>query len=202
MEGNILERSMSSRNAAASFQSTVALPLPSRNCTSSPWGGSVQHLPVFLASVNSGERVKIVLGMALCKMHDALLKKALCFVGILAASATVPSSGYCQLVRESPTTKEQQNQNDSSTQPPPGKKRVSQEVQLTGDASWTDTGIDVLPAEHVLITATGKLRYADANEDNGPEGLARGFKDILRILPYNEAGRGALIGCIGDKETA
>ncbi len=65
-----------------------------------------------------------------------------------------------------------------------------------------DTGIDVLPGEHVLITGRGKLRYFDAKEENGPEGLARGFKDLLRVLPYNEAGRGALIGRIGDKETA
>jgi len=54
----------------------------------------------------------------------------------------------------------------------------------------------------VLVTATGKLRYADAKEDNGPEGLPRGFKDLLRVLPFNEAGRGALIGRIGDKDIA
>jgi len=29
-------------------------------------------------------------------------------------------------------------------------------------------------------------------KDNGPEGLGRGFKDLLRVLPFNEAGRGAL----------
>jgi len=39
-------------------------------------------------------------------------------------------------------------------------------------------------------------------DDNGPDGLPRGFKDLLRALPFNEAGRGALIGRIGDKETA
>ena len=65
-----------------------------------------------------------------------------------------------------------------------------------------DTGIDVQPGEHVVITATGKLRYPDAKEDNGPDGLARGFGDLLRILPFNEAGRGALIGRIGDKDVA
>jgi hypothetical protein len=65
-----------------------------------------------------------------------------------------------------------------------------------------DTGIDVQASEHVLVTGTGKLRYADAKNDNGPEGLGRGFKDLLRVLPFNEAGRGALIGRIGDKDTA
>jgi hypothetical protein len=83
---------------------------------------------------------------------------------------------------------------------PRGKRRVSQEVQITGEQSWADTGIDVRPGEHIVTTATGKLRYADAKEDNGPEGITRGFKDLLRILPFNGAGRGALIGRIGDAE--
>jgi hypothetical protein len=75
-------------------------------------------------------------------------------------------------------------------------------VQITGQQSWSDTGIDVQPGEHIVVTATGKLRYADAKEDNGPEGITRGFKDLLRILPFNGAGRGALIGRIGDAEIA
>jgi hypothetical protein len=83
-----------------------------------------------------------------------------------------------------------------------GKRRVSQEVQVTGDQSWSDTGIDVQPGEHIVVSATGKLRYADAKEDNGPDGVTRGFKDLLRILPFNGAGRGALIGRVGDAEIA
>src|SRR5262249_3550910 len=35
-----------------------------------------------------------------------------------------------------------------------------------------------------------------------PQGLARGFKDLIRVLPYNEAGRGAVIARIGDKDIA
>src|SRR5262249_35649045 len=80
--------------------------------------------------------------------------------------------------------------------------RVSQELQLSGDTTWLDTNIDVQAGEHVVITAEGKLRYADAKEENGPQGLARGFKDLIRQLPYNDAGRGALIARIGDKDFA
>src|ERR1700740_1949612 len=102
-----------------------------------------------------------------------------------------------QLVRQDNTPSPQQvpakpdSQNPASSQTPQGKKRISQEVQLTGEASWLDTGIDGQAGEHVLVTATGKLRYADAKDDNGPEGLPRAFKDLLRVLPFNEAGRGA-----------
>jgi LssY C-terminus len=83
-----------------------------------------------------------------------------------------------------------------------GKVRLSQEVQLTGDQLWSDSGIDVRPGEHIVVHATGKLRYPDAKEDNGPNGIARGFKDLLRILPFNGAGRGALIARIGEADIA
>ncbi len=65
-----------------------------------------------------------------------------------------------------------------------------------------DTGIDVQAGERVIASATGKLRYADQQNDTAPAGIARGFKDLLRNLPFNEAGRGAVIGRIGDKDTS
>ncbi len=117
----------------------------------------------------------------------------------------LPCRAHAQLVRENNKKQEQQApqaQNGSKAQPAYGKKRASQEVQITGDASWVDTGIDVQPGEHVVVTATGKLRYSDAKEDNGPDGLPRGFRDLLRVLPFNEAGRGALIGRIGDRDAS
>lgn len=91
---------------------------------------------------------------------------------------------------------------DSTPTADAGKLRVSQEVQLTGDQTWVDTGIDVQAAEHVIATATGTLRYADQQTDTTPAGIARGFRDLLRNLPANSAGRGAVIGRIGDKDTS
>ncbi len=110
-----------------------------------------------------------------------------------------------QLVQENPLAAGPQASPQSSANAVPvplGKERVSQELQLTGEESWMDTGIDVKAGEQVLITATGKLRYADAKADNGPEGMGRGFRDLLRALPFNEAGRGSLIGRIGEQDTA
>ncbi len=81
-------------------------------------------------------------------------------------------------------------------------RRLFQEIQITGDATWVDTGIDVVVGERIDFSAAGSLRYSDAKTDNSPNGLTRGFKDLLRILPFNNAGRGALIGRIGDLEIA
>jgi len=101
-----------------------------------------------------------------------------------------------------PATQTDSSKPQTPTQVPSGKKRLAKDFTIKGDSQWTDTNIDVQAGEHVLITATGKLRYLDAKEENGPEGVPRGFKDLLRILPFNGAGRGALIGRIGDADIA
>ena len=141
-------------------------------------------------------------------MIRPLITKLQFVLGVSLVAAAFPHVLRAQLVREKTAPPQQKvlpkldPQNSSSAQTPPGKKRLSQEVQLTGEESWIDTTIDIQAGERLLITATGTLRYADAKEGNGPDGLPRVFKDLLRVLPLNEAGRGALIGRIGDKETA
>src|SRR5437899_1380003 len=141
-------------------------------------------------------------------MIRPLMRNLTLILGLSLAAAAFPPTLQAQLVRENATppspqaSAKEDSQNSATAQTPQGKKRLSQEVQLTGEQSWIDSGIDVQAGEHVLIAATGKLRYPDAKEDNGPEGLPRSFKDLLRVLPFNEAGRGALIARIGDKDIA
>ena len=77
----------------------------------------------------------------------------------------------------------------------------AQEFDIAGDQAWLDTGIKVNPGDALHITATGTLQFSQA-QPNGPEGLPRGWKDLTRNLPVNEAGRGALIGRIGDRDTS
>jgi hypothetical protein len=73
---------------------------------------------------------------------------------------------------------------------------------LEGAKVWVETEISLEPGQRFAVTSEGSLRYADAKADNGPDGLARGFKDLIRILPYNGAGRGTVIGRIGDADIA
>jgi len=82
------------------------------------------------------------------------------------------------------------------------KELLTKSFTLEGTKVWTDTGISLEPGQRIVVTAEGKLRYADAKADNGPSGLPRGFKDLIRILPLNDAGRGALIARIGDADVA
>ena len=80
---------------------------------------------------------------------------------------------------------------------------TTREFTLKGAAgAWTDTELLLKPGQHIVVTATGTLTYSGAKASSGPDGLSRGFKDLLRILPFNGAGRGALIARVGDADYA
>ena len=83
----------------------------------------------------------------------------------------------------------------------PAQKSRSQAFDLKGDKQWLDTGMDIHPGDTLRVAATGTLQYPQS-KTNGPEGLPRGWKDLLRILPLNDAGRGALLGRIGSDAAA
>jgi hypothetical protein len=83
-----------------------------------------------------------------------------------------------------------------------GKVIQTKSFTLEGGKVWVDTGISLEPGQRIMVTSEGSLRYADAKADNGPDGLTRGFKDLIRILPNNRVGRGTVIGRIGDADIA
>jgi hypothetical protein len=74
------------------------------------------------------------------------------------------------------------------------------ELKVPGNAVWSDTHIDLNAGEKILISATGTIQYP--GDASGPAGLARTWKDLLRIPPVKDAGRGALIGKVGDFDAA
>jgi hypothetical protein len=66
---------------------------------------------------------------------------------------------------------------------------------------WTDTGITLTAADHLNFTATGNLALADGRSAP-PDGITRGWKDLIRGYPLNSANSGALIGRIGNGDAA
>jgi hypothetical protein len=141
-------------------------------------------------------------------MRTFLSKKAAFALGVVAMLVSLPPVLAAQLVRENAAPTARNSSASSSAQDatpgsaPSGTPRLSQEVQLTGDSSWVDTGIDMQAGEKLAASAAGTLRYSDQQNDTAPAGMARGFKDLLRNLPFNGAGRGAVIGRIGDQDTS
>jgi hypothetical protein len=76
----------------------------------------------------------------------------------------------------------------------------TKELDLKPADGWVDTGIDLAAGDSVKITATGQLQFNKAQQPSGPEGLPRGYADLMRVMQFNDAGRGALIGRIGSNE--
>ncbi len=70
-------------------------------------------------------------------------------------------------------------------------------VEIAGEELWKETGVELQPGDRLILTASGELQYL-GEKPTGPEGMPRGWKDLLRLLPLNQAGRGALLGRISD----
>jgi len=76
-------------------------------------------------------------------------------------------------------------------------RKLVTEIDVPAARDWTDTGIDLNAGDHVTIAATGNVQPA-LGAAVGPAGMARSWNDLVKSLPVNGAGTGALIGRIGD----
>jgi LssY C-terminus len=74
---------------------------------------------------------------------------------------------------------------------------LSKDFEVSASGGWLDTGINVNPGDKITISSAGTLRFQPLGTA-GPEGLARSWHDVMQSLPLNSAGRGAVIGRIGD----
>jgi hypothetical protein len=80
------------------------------------------------------------------------------------------------------------------------------EIDVPATKEWIDTNIDVHGGAKLRFTATGQITYpADQSYSGktrssgtfGPDGLPRGFADLLHQYAVGDAGHGALIGRVG-----
>ena len=70
------------------------------------------------------------------------------------------------------------------------------ELDAAASQAWIDTAVDLRTGDSILITAMGTLNLG-LGKSAGPQGAPRGFRDLLKTYPVNEAGLGAAIGRIG-----
>ncbi|HMD99374.1 MAG TPA: LssY C-terminal domain-containing protein [Terriglobia bacterium] len=94
----------------------------------------------------------------------------------------------------------------AQTAPAKAGSNKSYEIDVAGTKEWVDTNIDVRGGAKLRFTATGKITYPpDQSYDGklrttgtfGPNGLARGWADLVHQYAVKDAGHGALIGRIG-----
>ncbi len=84
---------------------------------------------------------------------------------------------------------------------------TSCQIDVDAAKQWVDTKIDLRAGEKLRLTATGTITYpADKKHPNGrtfgPDGLPRGFGDLIHDYAVSNAGHGSLIARLGDDEVA
>ena len=87
----------------------------------------------------------------------------------------------------------------------------SSDIEVSGSKQWVDTNIDVRGGAKLRFTATGQITYPRDQSVGGrtrtagsfgPEGLKRGFADLIHEYAVGDAGHGALIGRVGSEAYA
>ena len=76
---------------------------------------------------------------------------------------------------------------------------LSKDLQV-GAIDWVDTGVDLRAGDSVRVSSTGSIVIGQ--KTTGPGGANRGFTDLIKAYPVNNAGAGALIARIGNSEAA
>lgn len=143
----------------------------------------------------AGREAKVVLGMTL--LVPGVLAWAQTNAGSSATSAStqaapavaVPGVQAIVSMRSIPKTG-----SDKADAAPAHKGSYNFTVK-SGD--WFDTGVVLEAGEKASFTATGNMTLA-GGQTTGPDGVARGWKDLLRQFPLNGANTGALIGRVSD----
>jgi len=84
-------------------------------------------------------------------------------------------------------------------------------IEVQGTKEWVDSNIDLRAGAKLRFTASGQITYpADQSYAGkaktagtfGPDGLPRGFADLIHQYAVTSAGHGALIGRIGSADYA
>lgn len=86
-------------------------------------------------------------------------------------------------------------------QQPSASSRKKSYSFTVGGGDWLNTGVVVGPGDKPAFQASGSMVLADGNTVS-PDGVARGWRDMLRIYPLNSANSGELIGRVGSESAA
>ena len=87
----------------------------------------------------------------------------------------------------------------------------SYELDVAGTKEWVDTNLDVRGGAKLRFTASGKITYPPDTSYQGkgrtvgtfgPDGLPRGWADLIHQYAARDAGHGALIARIGSADYA
>ena len=94
----------------------------------------------------------------------------------------------------------------AQTAPVKADAKKTHEIDVPATKEWVDTNLDLHGGAKLRFTATGKITYPPDDSyagktktlgTFGPDGLPRGWADLIHQYAVKEAGHGALIGRVG-----
>lgn len=92
-----------------------------------------------------------------------------------------------------------------ASSPTPASTPSTSQVAIDAAQQWVDTNIDLNAGEKVQFAATGRITYPQQGKSKertfGPDGLARGFSDVIHQYAVGDAGHGALVARVGAADT-
>jgi hypothetical protein len=104
-----------------------------------------------------------------------------------------------------PTVTAQQLSATPATQPSPSGSQSSYQISVDASKQWVDTNIDLRPGQSLRFAASGEITYPAQGKSKertfGPDGLPRGFTDVIHQYAVGDAGHGALVGRLGATDT-
>jgi len=90
---------------------------------------------------------------------------------------------------------------------PSSARATAYQFDVDATKQWIDTKVDLRQGEKLRITVAGTITYpADKKHLDGrsfgPEGLPRGFEDLIHEYPVADSGHGALVARLGSDDGA
>jgi LssY C-terminus len=93
------------------------------------------------------------------------------------------------------------NGQQAASPSPPAANNSSYQITVDGSKQWVDTNIDMRAGEKVRFSATGEVTYAQQGKSKehkfGPDGMTRGFSDVIHQYAASDDGHGALVARVG-----
>jgi len=81
-------------------------------------------------------------------------------------------------------------------------RAAGKSISLPASQTWVDSGVDVKAGDVYEFEASGEITYAGARSATPPDGSPKGWRDLTKAFPAENANRGAVIGRIGSGDAA
>jgi hypothetical protein len=146
----------------------------------------------------------IVVGRKLTQRKAMIAKARTKTARIKAGTRDALLAGVLCLPMQSVATA-QQTPATPAAQPSPSASQSSYQITVDASKQWVDTNIDLRSGERLHFATSGEVTYPAQGKSKertfGPDGLPRGFTDVIRQYPVGDAGHGALVGRLGPPDT-